>query len=167
MSSLRQKADILSGGGVLPTSPYGTEWAKGTLAADRSNVCRFDPLSYEETGVLQLRYGVPSMCDYSLELVASRPAKVGDKLISTGFRDSVSRGFASLDDLNVAVCLAPGTELAFEEEVKCDAGIVFSRRLSHKVASFRQIDTSKPNRHHDELEFTDGKIVLLTCLCKG
>jgi hypothetical protein len=107
------------------------------------------------------------MCDYSLELVASRPAKVGDKLISTGFRDSVSRGFASRDDLNVAVCLAPGTELAFEEEVKCDAGIVFSRHLSHKVASFRQIDTSKPNRHHDALEFPDGKIVLLTCLCKG
>jgi hypothetical protein len=107
------------------------------------------------------------MCDYSLELVASRPAKVGDKLISTGFPNSVSRGFASLDDLNVAVCLAPGTELAFEEEVKCDAGSVFSRHLSHKVASFRQIDTSKHNRYHDALEFPDGKIVLLTCLCKG
>jgi hypothetical protein len=107
------------------------------------------------------------MCDYSLELVASRPAKVGDKLISTGFRDSVSRGFASLDDLNVAVCLAPGTELAFEEEVKCDAGIVFSRNLSHKVASFCQINRGQRNRHHDALEFPDGKIVLLTCLCKG
>jgi hypothetical protein len=107
------------------------------------------------------------MCDYSLELVASRPAKVGDKLISTGFPNSVSRGFASLDDLNVAVCLAPGTELAFEEEVKCDAGSVFSRHLSHKVASFRQIDTSKHNRYHDALEFPDGQIVLLTCLCRG
>jgi hypothetical protein len=36
------------------------------------------------------------MCDYSLELVASRPAKVGDKLISTGFKHTVSRGFASV-----------------------------------------------------------------------
>ena len=25
------------------------------------------------------------MCDYSLDLVASRPAKVGDKLVSTSF----------------------------------------------------------------------------------
>ena len=27
--------------------------------------------------------GVASMCDYSLDFVASRPAKVGDKLITT------------------------------------------------------------------------------------
>ena len=66
------------------------------------------------------------MCDYSLHLVASRPAKVGDKLISTRFPETITRGFASVDDSNVAVCLLPGTELAFEEEVRCDTGMVFS-----------------------------------------
>jgi hypothetical protein len=107
------------------------------------------------------------MCDYSLELIASRPAKVGDQLISTGFHQTSSRGFASLDDLNVAVCLLPGTELAFEEEVRCEVGIVLSRKLGYKVASFRQIDRGHSTRHHDALEFPDGKIILLTHLCRG
>ena len=46
------------------------------------------------------------MCDYSLELVASRPAKVGDKLMSTGFPHTISRGFASADDPKVALLFA-------------------------------------------------------------
>ena len=58
------------------------------------------------------------MCDYSLHLVVSRPARVGDKLISTSFPHTTTRGFASVDDRNVAVCLLPGTELAFEQEVR-------------------------------------------------
>ena len=52
------------------------------------------------------------MCDYSLHFVASRPAKVGDKLVSTIFPQTTTRGFASVHDRNVAVCLLPGTELA-------------------------------------------------------
>ena len=60
------------------------------------------------------------MCDYSLDLVASRPAKVGDKLVSTSFAQTTTRGFASADDRHVAVCLLPGTELAFEKEVRCE-----------------------------------------------
>jgi hypothetical protein len=107
------------------------------------------------------------MCDYSLDLVRSRPAKVGDKLVSAGFPHTVSRGFASVDDPTVAVCLLPGTELAFEEDVRCETGIVWSRNLGHRVASFRQINTDLRNRHHDALEFPDGQIVLLTCLCRG
>ena len=107
------------------------------------------------------------MCDYSLELVTSRPAKVGDKLASAGFPHTVSRGFASVEDPTVAVCLLPGTELAFEDDVRCETGFVLSRNLGHKVASFRQINTSQRNRHHDALEFPDGTTVLLTCLCRG
>src|SRR6476646_3320154 len=111
--------------------------------------------------------GVPSMCDYSLRFVASRPARVGDKLVSTSFPHTTTRGFASLDDRNVAVCLLPGTELAFEEEVRCDTGMVFSWRLGHTVAKFQQVDKNRSNAHHDALEFPDGKTVLLTQLCKG
>ena len=107
------------------------------------------------------------MCDYSLHLVASRPAKVGDKLVSTSFPHTTTRGFASVDDRNVAVCLLPGTELAFEEEVRCDTGMVFSWRLGHTVAKFQQVDKNRSNLYHDALEFPDGKIVLLTHLCKG
>jgi hypothetical protein len=105
------------------------------------------------------------MCDYSLELVASRPAKMGDKLVSTDFPRTTTRGFASVDDPHVAICLLPGTELAFEDEVRCE-GIVLSRSLGHRVARFRQINKGS-DRHRDGLEFPDGKIVLLTHLSKG
>lgn len=107
------------------------------------------------------------MCDYSLDLVASRPAKVGDKLVTTNFPHTVTRGFASLDDGNVAVCLLPGTELAFEDEVRFETGFVLSWRLGHRVAKFQQTNKDRSNVHHDALEFPDGKIVLLTQLCEG
>ena len=107
------------------------------------------------------------MCDYSLHLVAFRPARVGDKLISTSFPHTITRGFASIDDRNVAVCLLPGTEIAFQKEVRCGTGMVFSWRTGHKVAKFRQINKGRSNVHHDALEFPDGKTVLLTELCKG
>ena len=60
------------------------------------------------------------MCDYSLDFVASRPAKVGDKLVSTQFNGSITRGFAAVGEPGVAVCLLPGTELAFEKDVECE-----------------------------------------------
>src|SRR6478735_5012261 len=107
------------------------------------------------------------MCVYSLHFVVARPARVGDKLVSTSFPQTTTRGFASVDDRNVAVCLLPGTELAFEEQVRCDTGIVFSRSLGHTVAKFQQVDKGRSNIHHDALEFPDGKIVLLTHLCNG
>jgi hypothetical protein len=107
------------------------------------------------------------MCDYSLHLVESRPAKVGDKLVTTSFPQTITRGFASVDDRHMAVCLLPGTELAFEEEIRCDTGMLLSWRLGHRVAKFRQVDKDRSNVHHDALEFPDGKTVLLTHLSKG
>ena len=38
------------------------------------------------------------MCDYSLHVVASRPAKVGDKLVATEFAKSITRGFSALGE---------------------------------------------------------------------
>ncbi len=109
------------------------------------------------------------MCDYSLHLVASRPAKVGDKLVSTRFPNTIARGFASVEDGNVAVCLLPGTELAFEEEVACETRFVFRsrRQIGHRVARFRQVNKDQSDVYHDALEFPDGQIELLTHLCEG
>jgi len=112
------------------------------------------------------------MCDYSLDFVASRPAKVGDKLVTTRFPNSMTRGFAAIRDPNVAVCLLPGTEVAFEQEVKYERFFaVFPSmkfgKLGKKVAQFRQINVGKPMVHHDALEFPDGETVLLTWLCEG
>jgi len=61
------------------------------------------------------------MCDYSLHDVASRPAKVGDKLITTEFWNSTTGGFSAVGEPKVAVCLLPGTEVVFESEVEVTA----------------------------------------------
>jgi hypothetical protein len=112
--------------------------------------------------------GVTAMCDYSLHNVASRPARVGDKLISTSFLNSGTCGFAAVGEPNVAVCLQPGTELAFDENLQCQTAYGFSfKRLSHKVARFRQVNKHEPNVHHDALELPDGEIILVTNLRRG
>ena len=88
------------------------------------------------------------MCDYSLELIRSRPAKAGDKLVSTSFPDTPTRGFAAADDHSVAVCLLPGTELSFEKEIRCE-GVIFSWTPGHKVAKFQQVNKGKRHVHRD------------------
>lgn len=108
------------------------------------------------------------MCDYSLEHVASRAAAVGDQLVSTRFGDSITRGFASIADPGVAVCLRPGTELAFDRDVEFDHVLTHGRNLiAARVARFRQVDTDAPHVHHDALEFPDGRVVLVTRLVEG
>jgi hypothetical protein len=57
------------------------------------------------------------MCDYSLYSVKSRAAKVGDRLTTRDF-GTRTRGFSAPEDLNVAVCVLPGTELSFADEVR-------------------------------------------------
>jgi hypothetical protein len=110
------------------------------------------------------------MCDYSLQHVRSRPAKVGDKLTTRDFGTS-TRGFAAAENPGVAVCVLPGTELAFSSPVAItDYRFVTAwrvERLSHATAIFRQVNKAEPMTHHDALEFPDGRIVLLTRLSAG
>jgi hypothetical protein len=109
------------------------------------------------------------MCDYSLHSVKSRPAKVGDKLTTRDFGTG-TRGFAASEDVNVAVCVLPGTELSFAQEVSCLPTGLFAWRdkvIEHRTAIFRQINKDKIATHHDALEFPDGRIVHLTSLSEG
>jgi hypothetical protein len=108
------------------------------------------------------------MCDFSLESVMSRPARVGDKLVTTTFTSSITRGFAAVADPRIAVCLRPGTEVAFEREIEYDGLLPFfrNRKAGAKLARFRQVDNDIPS-HRDALEFPNGKVVLLTRLAKG
>lgn len=109
------------------------------------------------------------MCDFSLDFVASRPATVGDKLVSTGFDNSFTHGFAAVGEPGVAVCLLPGTELAFENAVEWRRGygMVPNLLINETVARFRQVNMDKSNAHHDALEFPSGRIVLLHNLSEG
>jgi hypothetical protein len=113
------------------------------------------------------------MCDYSLHSVASRPATVGDKLISTKFRGTSTGGFSALGEPEVAVCLRPGTEIAFEREIERSHtfGGLFPRfqfgKLGQTMARFRQVNLHEPHVHHDALELPDGTMVFVTDLREG
>jgi hypothetical protein len=113
------------------------------------------------------------MCDYSLHNVASRPAKVGDKLVTTRFMCTATRGLAAVGAPQIAVCLRPGTELSFD-----DPGGKPLRwwhrfnRLNLRVAAgtraiFRKVNADNISAHHDAIEFANGRQQLLTYLADG
>jgi hypothetical protein len=106
------------------------------------------------------------MCDYSMEHIASRAARIGDRLTTTNFFGTLTSGFASVDEPGVAVCLQPGTELAFDTEVK-RKGFWSYKSTGQTMAVFRQINRDIAATFHDALEFADGQTVLLTLLKKG
>ena len=106
------------------------------------------------------------MCDYSLHSVASRPVKLGDKLVVTEFLRAITRGFTAVGEPEVAVCLLAGTELAFESDVRYHRALsIFGKaRANHNVARVREVNLDNAYVHHDALEFPDGRIVLVTRL---
>ena len=106
------------------------------------------------------------MCDYSLHAVSSRPAELAETIITSEFSGTRTRGFASPSDPRTAVCLRPGTEIAFEENAYAQR-FLFNRNLKERLARFRQIDLDMPSQHHDALEFANGRIVLVTDLVPG
>src|SRR5271156_1953851 len=96
-------------------------------------------------------------------------AKVGNKLVTRDF-DTGTRGFAASDDPGLAVCVLPGTELAFAKDVACLPGGLLgwkTKTINFQTAIFRQVNKDKVAAHHDALEFPDGRTVLLTLLCEG
>ena len=111
------------------------------------------------------------MCDYSLHHVATRPAQIEDKLVTTKFSNSITRGFAAVGEPHVAVCLLPGTEIAFDNNVEYEPsfgiGILPNKKIGQRLARFRQINTTNAAVHHDAVEFPDGQVVLLTRLIEG
>src|ERR1700730_7067758 len=95
----------------------------------------------------------PSMCDYSLQKVKSRPAKVGEKLRTQHF-DTGTIGFAAPEDYTTAVCVLPGTELAW-----CSPRGLFGWKvvvLNHRTAIFRQINKHNPRTCVDAPTFKDA-----------
>jgi hypothetical protein len=69
---------------------------------------------------------------------------------------------------DVAVCLKPGTEVAFEREIEGLSPFwMRPKKLGSKVARFRQVNQGCQRMHHDALELPNGQITLLTRLCEG
>jgi hypothetical protein len=108
------------------------------------------------------------MCDYSLEQVQSRDAVVADRLVTTSFPNTLTRGFSDVNAPRVAVCLRPGTELAFAAPPRyAGQWIPWPKRAAGTLARFRKINIETPRVHHDALEFCDGTIVPLARIYAG
>jgi hypothetical protein len=120
-----------------------------------------------------------AICDYSLMHAKSRPAAVGDKLTVC---DMGSRTYGLTDDVATAgqwgnataVCLLPGTEVAFDEPVKRynpegtwrnQSEVI---ELKSSVGIFCQVDKENLCTHHDAFEFAeDHDRVLINHLVQG
>jgi hypothetical protein len=109
------------------------------------------------------------MCDYSLKHLASRPAKAEDLLTVTKFASTISLGFTALEDTNMPVCVLPGTELAFSENIAIGNGFLGfgEKTFAHKTARFRQVNAEHAYAHHDALELPDGTVIMLQNLKAG
>jgi hypothetical protein len=95
-------------------------------------------------------------------------------LVTTGFYGTSTRGFAAKDEPGIAVCLLPGTELAFDHEVSYSRARLYTRcaswcvgRAGSCVAHFCKIEPCAPDQHRDALSFPDGSTVLVNELSKG
>ncbi|MFZ1961191.1 MAG: hypothetical protein WAU63_08090 [Methylovirgula sp.] len=101
------------------------------------------------------------MCDYSLEMYASRPAREAERYVTTRF-PSGSIGLASPGDCTTAVCVQYDTRLHLENissdlqgrlGVKSEEEVVFAR-LEHGA-------------YRDGIRFANGKEVSLQLLGSG
>ena len=106
------------------------------------------------------------MCDYSLEHTASRPAKVGDELVTSRFRGTTTHGFAAVGEPEVAVCLLPGTEIAFEHDI-CYQGFWRTKVVRRKTAIFCRVNEHQPYTLHDALELPGGTVMMLGNVVEG
>ena len=120
------------------------------------------------------------MCDFSLMHVKSRAADVADKLVVKNFGMG-TKGFAPADENaptmheSTAVCVLPGTEIAFDAPIETvgapvlTAGNWEASAIVHStsVGRFVQINKEETHTHHDALELPDGQIVMLTRLKEG
>jgi hypothetical protein len=101
------------------------------------------------------------MCDYSLEMYASRPAREGERYVTTRF-PSGSVGLSAPGDCTTAVCVQYDTNLRLENisgdlqtrlGVRAEEDVVFAR-LEHGA-------------YRDGVRFANGKEVSLQLLGSG
>lgn len=101
------------------------------------------------------------MCDYSLEMYASRPAREGERYVTTRF-PSGSVGLSAPGDCTTAVCVQYDTHLRLENisgdlqtrlGVKAEEDVIFAR-LEHGA-------------YRDGIRFANGKEVSLQLLGSG
>jgi hypothetical protein len=101
------------------------------------------------------------MCDYSLEMYASRPARESEKYVTTKF-PSGSVGLASPGDCTTAVCVQYDTRLKLEgisSDVQTRLGV-----KNEEEVVFARLDY---RRYADGIRFANGKEISLQVLGPG
>jgi len=101
------------------------------------------------------------MCDYSLEMYASRPARESEKYVTTRF-SSGSIGLASPGDCTTAVCVQYDTRLKLEG-IPSDLQTRLGLRDKEEVV-FARLDYG---RHTDGIRFANGREISLQLLGSG
>jgi len=100
------------------------------------------------------------MCDYSLHAVASRPAKVGETLVTTSFYGTSTRGFAAKEE--------PGSRYVCSPEPNSHSNVtsdtiaigyqprarVFALPGSARLNRTRSINITMPCRFRTETRFS-------------
>ena len=87
--------------------------------------------------------------------------------MTTRFSQAITQGLATADDKECAVCLVPGTELAFDAPLRGNANRFvpfFMKKFDFKTGKFVQLNVDNPYQHHDAIEFGDGGTVLINDL---
>lgn len=101
------------------------------------------------------------MCDYSLEMFQSRPARRGEEYISNKF-PSGTVGFVARGDQSVAICMACDMELqlsGISSFIQEHADV-----SDRESATFTQVDGPF---HRDAIRFRNGRVITLQALGPG
>lgn len=101
------------------------------------------------------------MCDYSLEMYQSRPARQGEEYVSNKF-PSGSIGFVARGDQSVAICMACDTRLRLE----CISPLVQEQVKVRDSAIVTFVQLEGP-LHRDAVRFQNGRVLSLQALGQG
>ena len=101
------------------------------------------------------------MCDYSLEMYASRPARQSEKYVTTRF-PSGSIGLAAPGDCTTAVCVQYDTHLKLEG-ISSDVQMRLGVKPSEEVV-FQRLHHGA---YRDGITFANGKQISLQLLGSG
>lgn len=105
--------------------------------------------------------GASAMCDYSLEMYASRPAREGEKYVTTRFPTG-SLGLAVPGDTKTAVCVQCDTELQL-----ANLSVPIQQAYGVKAAEHVTFVRLDKGAYRDGIRFSNGQEVSLQHLGSG
>jgi hypothetical protein len=162
----RHKSRRARGSGSVETLRGLLRWPPGLDGRRSADIARTKsfprlPASEPSQDLVSGYKGVPQMCDYSLEMYASRPARQSEKYVTTRF-PSGSIGLATPGDYSTAVCVQYDTHLTLEG-ISTDLQMRLGVKSSEEVVFARL----QHGAYRDGIMFANGKKISLQLLGLG